>query len=111
MPNFERNLKQTLTYWAPTGVSDAFGKVTYASPVPLSCRWEDRIELFRDKRGQEFQSKAKVFLAVAIDLDGYLFKGTSAAADPTAVAGAYEVRQLLTTPDLRALKNMYVALL
>ena len=110
MPNFERNLRQTATYWASTG-HDLFGKQAFATPVTLPVRWEDKVELIRDKTGEEIASKSRVFLATDIDIDGYLFLGTSVAADPTQVNGAEEVRQLVSTPDLRNLKTLYVAYL
>lgn len=110
MPNFERNLNQTVTYWAPTG-SDLFGKATFATPVTLSARWEDIQEMFRDKLGNETVSRSKVFLASDIHIDGYLFLGTSVITDPTDVTGAEQVRQMKRLPDLRSLKILYVALL
>lgn len=110
MPNFERNLRQTATYWAPLG-TDMFGKVTYAKPITLPVRWEDKAELFRDKLGQEVTSKARVFLASDIDLDGYLFLGISAVTDPLSLDKAFEIRQVNRTPDLRNLKTLYVAFL
>lgn len=110
MPNFERNLRQTATYWAPQS-QDLFGKTTYDAPVQIPVRWEDKVELFRDKTGQEVASKSKVFLAQDIDLDGYLMLGTSFAADPLSEENAYEIRQVMRTPDLRNLKTLYVAML
>lgn len=110
VPNFERNLKQTATYWAPAS-TDIFGKVTYSAPQERACRWEDRQELFRDKAGQETTSRSKIFMALDADLDGYLYLGTSAASDPTTVAGAWEIRQIARLPDLRNLKTLYVAIL
>lgn len=109
MPNFERNLKQTVTYWEPTG-SDLFGKATFSSPVTLSCRWEDIQEQFTDKLGQVTISRSKVYLASDINIDGYLFLGTSVASDPTEVAEAEEIRNIKRIPDLYNLKTMYVAI-
>lgn len=110
MPNFERNLLQTCTYWAQTGLNMS-GKGTFATPVQLACRWEDVALLFLDKRGQEATSKSRVFLAQDIDIQGYLMLGTTSTADPTTLPEAWEVRSLKSTPDLRNLKNLYVAML
>lgn len=110
MPNFERNLRQTCTYWAQTALNMS-GKGTFATPVQLPCRWEDVAHLFLNKRGQEVTSRSRVFLAQDIDLQGYLMLGTSAAADPTTLVDAWEIQQVKVTPDLRNLKNLYVAML
>lgn len=110
MSNFERNLLQVATYWAPDS-EDLFGHKTYVAPIQLACRWEDVANTIRSKLGTELVSKSRVFLAQDISIDGYLFLGTSAALDPTVVAGAYEVQQIMRTPDLRNLKTLFVAML
>jgi hypothetical protein len=106
MPNFERNLRQTLTYWEVTG-SDQYNKPTFAVPVTLSCRWEDVAEAVIDKYGAEIVSKSRIFLAVPIRAEGYVLLGESVAADPLVIDGAQEVRQVKSVPDLRANKQMY----
>lgn len=110
MPNFERNLRQTATYWAPNG-TDAFGKPLFTAPQVMACRWEDRAELFRDKTGEERTSRSRVFFKDVIDLNGYLLLGESTEEDPTTLQGAWEIRQVVTLPDLRNLKTLYVAIL
>jgi hypothetical protein len=112
MPNFERNLLQTCTYWKPQS-TDQYGKTTFATPVALNCRWEEKSELFIDKKMQEVTSKAKVFLVDTPDVDeeGYILLGTSVEASPLGLAGAFEVRALKRTPDLRVLKQMLVVML
>ncbi len=112
MPNFERNLRQTCTYWGPQS-QDQYGKTTFSAPVTKACRWEEKAELFIDKKMQEVTSKAKVFLVddAAVDQEGYLYLGTSAAASPLGLADAFEIRALKRTPDLRNLKQMLVVML
>lgn len=108
--SFEQNLHQTITYWAPTG-SDTYGQVTFAAPVQLSARWEDNAQLIRNKAGQQYTTKSRVFLAQDFDLNGYLFLGTSSVSSPFGVSGAYEIQQKATVPDLAGLKTLYVAYL
>lgn len=103
-------LKQTATYWAPTGL-DKYGKKTWATPVSVPCRWEDRTEQILDKRGLEYVSRARVFFGQDIDLEWYLFLGTSTDPDPTSVVGAYEIMGRKMTPDLRNLQQLWVAFL
>lgn len=108
--SFLTALNQTVTYWAQTGL-DTYGKGTFASPVTRACRWEDKAELILDKYGEEVVSQSRVFFGQDIALEGYLYLGTSAGADPTVVAGAKEIRQRKMTPDLRNLQQLYVAFL
>lgn len=106
--HYHRNLKQTATYWAPTGVKDMYGTQTYTR-TELPCRWEGKAESILSKTGDETISKAKVFLAEDVDLNGYLLLGTSTEDNPTAVPEAREIRQIAQIPDLRNMKTLYVA--
>jgi hypothetical protein len=112
MPNFERNLRQTCTYWKVQS-TDQYGKPTFSAPTTLDCRWEEKSELFIDKKMQEVTSKAKVFLVDTpnVDESGYILLGTSAAASPLGLTDAFEIRALKRTPDLRVLKTMLVVML
>jgi len=105
MPNFERNLLQTLTYWEQTG-SDQYNKPIFADPISLRCRWEDVVEKVIDKHGEEIVSKSRIFLAVPIRAEGYVLQGESTSMTPL-VIGAEEVRQVKSVPDLRNMKQMY----
>lgn len=101
-------LNQTVTIWRRNG-QDSWGNGIYTSPQTAKCRWEDSQEMFVDKTGKEVASKAKVFLlSSAAKSDDYVFLGTSAASDPQQVTGAYEVRGVRNTPDLRNLKQLTV---
>lgn len=110
MSGFERNLRQTLTYWAPLG-TDMYGRTSFAAPVTRICRWEDKSELVRSKKGDEIVTKSRVFMAEDFDINGYVFLGTSVATDPHDVEGAWEIQQRAATPDLRLMKTLYVAYL
>jgi hypothetical protein len=103
--SFADHLKQTLTYWPP-GSMDQYGKMTYGSPVQKACRWEEISLTFQDKRGEERQSKTRVFLADDVDVDGYVKLGTSAETDPTSVDGAFEIQQKSRVPDLRSVTQI-----
>lgn len=106
-----RSMKDTITYWATSGATDRFGKPVFSAPVALIGRWEDRIENVQGKTGDVYISKARVFLKDQIAIDGYLFRGTSIAVDPTVVQNAGEVQALGSMPDLRSTQRMYVAYL
>lgn len=110
MASFERHLKQTMTYWAPDGY-DMFGNNKFTPPRLIYGRWENKSELIITKTGEERISKARVFGAYCLDIDGYLFLGRSNEADPRKLSQAYEIRQLNEIPDLRNLKTIKVAFL
>jgi hypothetical protein len=106
---YESYLRQDITYWHPTGTSDAFGAVVFAAPQYLRGRWEDKTDLVRSKTGEEITTRSRVFLPQDISIDGYLFLGQSLATDPRTVPGAYEVQSKGRQPDLRNLKQLTVA--
>lgn len=110
MSQITRQLHQTCTYWAQTG-TDMEGKPSFSAKVELACRWEDRSELILSKRGQEIVSRSRVYLAAEVDINGYLYLGTTAETNPLVLSGACEVQATKITPDLRNLSNLYVAFL
>ncbi len=103
-------MHDTITYWAITG-TDRFGKTTFSAPASVKGRWEDRTESVQGKDGNVIVSKARVYLASTVDIDGYLFKGTSVASDPTGVQNAAEIQALGSMPNLRNTTTLYVAFL
>lgn len=100
-------LKQTAVYWG-TPVSDGQGGRTFADPVELAVRWEQKQELFRNAAGQESTSSAIVFVGQDVDLGGYLYLGeltdisSGEEGNPQIVSGAYEIRLCDKTPDFKA---------
>ncbi len=103
---------QTITYWSP-GTPDGYGGLTYGAPVSLTGRWEERQEQFLDKTQTMQLSQAIVFLpnGTSIEEGGYLYLGTSIDTDPTTVVGAFMIKRILITPDLRSLTNEVRAVL
>lgn len=104
-------MKQQVTYWEPTGTKDVFGKMEFKQPRELKGRWEDKVELIRDKHGEEVTSMSRVFVVERLNVDGYVYLGLINLADPLAVEGAYEIRAVKFTPDLRNIKTLTVAFL
>ena len=101
-------LKQTVTYWAPSSMS-GWGGETFASPVAIDGRWEDKQELFIDSKGQEVRSNAVVYVDQDVDLGGFLYLGTSTASDPTTVDGAREIRAFQKSPNIKATEFIHKA--
>ena len=95
-------LNQTAVYWG-NPVSDGAGGRTFADPVEVAVRWEDK---FIDLRGREVRSRAVVYLAQDVVAEGYLYLGTLAdlssaeEGDPLSIAAAYEIRGYAKSPDV-----------
>lgn len=100
---------QSATYWAPQGYG-AEGEV-FAAPVAVNCRWENIAELFLAPNGEEATSRAVVYTEDPLVLGGYLLLGTSAAANPASVAGAFKIRQSVSIPDLRNVRSEHRSIL
>ena len=106
-----RMCTQTAVYWG-SPVHDGYGGKTYADPVEISCRWEDRVEkistISTSKLGEEIISKAQVFTTQDVEEMGWLFLGdlddldSDEEADPMTVDGAYEIKRFDKTPAMRS---------
>jgi hypothetical protein len=91
---------QDITYWAPTGNMDRFGKPVLLSPVVLKGRWEEVSEVFTDRQGREVRSEATVFLDTEVQEEGWLFLGNTDVINPANVSGALEIKKFMKTPDI-----------
>ena len=101
-----RMRKQTLVYWG-SPVPDGYGGSTFAAAVELSCRWEDKQELFIAPDGKEVLSQSVVYVGQDVGIGGYLYLGVESDLDsdhtnPEIISGAREIRQLGKLPNLRA---------
>lgn len=95
-------LTQVCTHWRKTGV-DGYNQPTFAAPVQLACRWEDRVEKIQDDTGQDYVARSRIFLADDVTMDDYLFFGTSVTANPRSVGLARRVKAFRKTPSLDGL--------
>ena len=94
------NLRQTVTHWERNAVDSSFDP-SFATPVTLDGRWEDRTIKFIGRGGGELDSKAVVYLGSDVAIGDYLFKGTSTTADPTTVTDAHEVMDFRSIPSVK----------
>lgn len=99
-----RNLKQSVTWWAIA--PDGFGGDTFAAPVVIKCRWEEKQEVIAELSGlpatKELMSKAVVFVDRDIKVGDYLCLGDKTPiANPTTVLGALKVQTYGFVTDLR----------
>ena len=94
-----RHHNMTITYWSKTGVNNS-GDPTFAAPVLLKARWEDRQVAFTNFRGEEGTSMAIAWLGQATKIGGFLLNGTSTNTDPFDVTGALEIQGFSKVPAL-----------
>ena len=72
---FERSCTQTAVYWG-TPVSDGYGSFTFADPVEIKVRWEEKQQILGSTDGVQLISRAIVFLLQDVDTEGCLYLGT-----------------------------------
>jgi len=106
-----RMCTQTAVYWG-SPVDDGYGTKTFADPVEISCRWEDRAEKISwqgaSRLGEEIVSRAQVFTTQDVDELGWLFLGdlddlsSAEEADPMSVDTAFEIKRFDKTPAMRS---------
>lgn len=88
--------KQTTVYWA-TPVKDGYGNYTYATPVEIKCRWEDKVSIINGENGQQETCSASVLVYQDLTMHGYLYLGTLASlsaaqkANPKLIDRSYEI--------------------
>lgn len=94
-------LKQKATWWHKTGI-DGFGNVTFTSPTPIVCRWEDRSEIITNAEGAQVPSRSRVWTAIDITIGDWLKLGTSNTLDPQDEDMAFMVQDFRKIPSLDA---------
>lgn len=110
MSLLNRMRKQTATYWG-SPEPDGYGSYTFDTPITLMVRWEDVSEVVQGANGESINSRSTVYVGQDVDVEGYLYLGTSSATDPTEVDGAYRIRSFSKVPNLRASKYLRKAYL
>jgi hypothetical protein len=105
--------RQTAVWWQ-RGAADSYGQFSYASPVEITCRWEDRTVEFIDAIGQRQLSASVVYVDRVMAPGDLLRLGdmeSSFTSDPSDLTGVGEVRRMEKTPTLKATKTLLVAYL
>ncbi len=103
-----RHFKQEVTFWAVTG-SDGFGGFTYAAPVLLEGRWEEKNELFISFDREQEVSRSIVYVSADVDEGDFLALGdfvTVPIADPGTLDVAFRVRMFGKVVDLRNVRTL-----
>jgi hypothetical protein len=80
-----RNCKQTAVYWG-TPINNGEGGFTFADPVEIQVRWENKLQLITDNTGNEIVAKSVIYTTQDLEEEGMLCLGTIAELD--LIAGA-----------------------
>jgi hypothetical protein len=102
----KKGLNQSATYWG-TPVPDGKGWFTFADPVLIDCRWEDKSELFLNAMQEEKMSVAFVYVGQDMDLNGWMALGDyvdSSYDSPASVSTAFKIERFDKTPNHRGTK-------
>ena len=106
-----RMRQQTAVYWERQS-ADSYGRYSYAEPIELPCRWEQKVEEFRDSKGEKLVSKATVYLDRVVKQGDIMRQGTldlDAPADPRSLTDVFEVRIFEQVPDIKAEETLHIA--
>ena len=99
--------KQTAVWWSSTGV-DGYGRPTWTTPVEVDCRWEDVVQEFVNKDGEERFSRSIVYVDRDMKVGDVLMLGELDSGvdedDPKANDGAWEVSRFAKLPNLKAIE-------
>jgi hypothetical protein len=70
-----RTCKQTCVFWGSPN-EDGYAGQTWANPIELKCRWEDKEQLLQLDDGTQISSRAVVYVLQDVDLEGMMYLGT-----------------------------------
>lgn len=105
-----RALTQTAVYWHCTG-KNQYNEPTFADPVQVNCRWEDKANIVKNKQGEDILSKSQAFVGQFMDEEDYLYLGklenltTAQQADPRLVSSAWEIKSTVKVPSFSSNKE------
>jgi hypothetical protein len=81
----------TITVWAPP-VPDGLGGFTFSAPETRACRFHHDDSSATTADGRIFGTAYQVYTAAKLDIDVWIFKGTSTATDPRTIDAARVTR-------------------
>jgi hypothetical protein len=105
--------KQKAVYWAKTG-TDEFGAITFAEPVEIKCRWEEKTGQMMNKQGALVTGMDTVYVDREMNIGDKLKKGpldTNSPPDPKEDREAFEIQGWENLPNFKAKEFLYTAYL
>lgn len=106
--------KQTAVVWSRSTTPDKFGQYTFAEPIEIACRWEQKGKEFRDESGQIDISESVVYVDRELKFGDRLKLGeleSDMTSNPFDFEGTAEIRRFEALPNLRATETLYIAYL
>ncbi|MFA5655954.1 MAG: hypothetical protein WDA37_04350 [Dysgonamonadaceae bacterium] len=98
---------QTAVYWgSPT--NDGFGGFTFAEPIEIPVRWEDKTQIVATMDGQEVTSDTEVLVTIDLEYNGYLYLGLledltdDEQENPMLVSGAKPIISISKIPMIKS---------
>ncbi len=122
MSIIKRMRKQTAVYWSQSGV-DAYGARQYNAPIEIDVRWDDKASQYVNKEGEQVASRGTVYVGIDVKPGDMLLKGiliadssSSGTADiltpeDPKEAGAWEIQQFASIPNLRNTETLRICYL
>ena len=98
---------QTAVYWG-SPVNDGYGGYTYATPVEIKVRWDDKQELFQNKHGVAVMSNAELLVQQDLHPEGYLYLGSLSGlsmqqkVNPLLVPAAFPIQKIEKSPMIKS---------
>ena len=111
-------LKMRAAYWEPEAPDDQ-GNRTFAEPVEIKCRWEERVQEFTGTNNEAMLSNAVVYVDRDVLLLGVLklleagdtLSGLTSTTDPFANDKAWEIKRFDKLPTIKATQFVRTAFL
>lgn len=106
--------KQFAVYWERGTTPDQYGTYSFAAPVEIACRWDDKGLEYRDEKYQMQMSRAVVYPDRVLTLGSKLQKGemeSDIPEDPLESTLAFEIKKFEEIPNLKATEFLYIAYL
>jgi len=95
-----RQLNQYATLFERTGVN-GYGEPSYSAGTTIRCRWQDVAENLIDSQGQEFVSRAVIYLGQQAKEGDRIAYGASAS-----FADSSEIKSISSSPSLDAREKL-----
>jgi hypothetical protein len=105
--------KQNAIWWS-AGPKDEFGSISFAAPVQIKCRWEEKNGQIMGAQGQIITGLDTVYVDRDMKIGDKLKEGTLATdtpVDPKDDREAFEIQGWEKTPNLKAKEFLRIAYL
>jgi len=109
-----KKMRRQKAVWWERLAPNQYGEFSFAEPVEIQCRWEDKGAEFRNGTGQTQMSDAVVYTDRVLKEGDKLMKGeldSNTPDDPKALTTAFEIQRFDELPNFKATETLYTAYL